>query len=244
MVGRSKASVNPLVMVWLFFLIFFPLMVKLGFWQLDRAEQKRSLLEEQELRASVAPRDFIAGEPVGRFERLIMSGHYQDFHLLLDNRQNKARVGYELLTLFTSRNGERFLVNRGWVPAPKYRSEFPKVNMPSSADGSVTLEGYFYWPDKKLSVLESTAEEGIKNVWRVQGLDWPLIEQLFSSKFAVEKEFRLLSDGITGAENIYWDYQMMNPAKHQGYALQWFSMSFALLLLACFTTYKLRRDRH
>lgn len=239
MVGRSKGAAKPLVLVWLFFLIFFPLMIKLGFWQLDRAEQKRLLISEQQHRASEEPRDFVSGKTVGRFERLIVSGRYLDQHLLLDNRQNNGRVGYELLTLFITGNGESLLVNRGWVAAPRYRSEFPEVSLPSVASEDLTLEGYFYWPDKPLTVLESSLESGGQNVWRVQGLDWPAIEALFSSKFSIDKEFRLLSEDVVGAEDVYWDYQMMNPAKHQGYALQWFSMSLALLLLACFTTYRL-----
>jgi surfeit locus 1 family protein len=239
MVGRSKGAAKPLVLVWLFFLIFFPLMIKLGFWQLDRAEQKRALLAEQQQRASELPRDFIAAKTAGRFERLRVSGHYLDLHLLLDNRQNNGRVGYELLTLFIAGNGEPLLVNRGWLAAPKYRSEFPEVSLPPAASENVTLEGYFYWPDKQLTVLKSSVESGGQNIWRVQGLDWPAIEALFSQKFVTDKEFRLLSADVVGAEDVYWDYQMMNPAKHQGYALQWFSMSLALLLLACFTTYRL-----
>lgn len=214
-------------------------MIKLGFWQLDRAEEKRSLLAEQQQRESETPRDFVSGDTFGRFERLRVSGRYLDQHLLLDNRQNNGRVGYELLTPFVAETGGLLLVNRGWLAAPKYRTEFPEVNVPSAAYDVVTLEGYFYWPDKQLTVFESSLELAESNVWRVQGLDWPAIEHLLAAEFIADKEFRLLSGDVAGAEDVYWDYQMMNPSKHKGYALQWFSMSFALLLLACFTTFKL-----
>ncbi|KZY80934.1 hypothetical protein A3742_20270, partial [Oleiphilus sp. HI0071] len=239
MVGRSKGAAKPLILVWLFFLIFFPLMLKLGFWQLDRADQKRLLLAEQQQRTSAISRAFASDETAKRFERLTLRGRYLDRHLLLDNRQKKGRVGYELLTLFEAETGEFLLVNRGWLPAPKYRSEFPEVGLPSAANSSVALDGYFYWPDKQLTVFESSLESDGKNSWRIQGLDWPAIEQLFMTRLVTNSEFRLFSGDVVGAEDVYWDYQMMNPEKHQGYALQWFSMSFALLLLACFTTFKL-----
>lgn len=241
MVGRSNGLAKPLILVWVFFLIFFPLMISLGFWQLDRADQKQSLLDEQERRSAEEPKEYFFERPPQRFERLRLEGHYQNRHLLLDNRQNKGQVGYELLTLFKTLNDKHLLVNRGWLGAPKYRSEFPEVGVPIEGS-AVILEGYFYWPDKQLTVLESSAEEGAKNVWRVQSLEWEALESILGEAPDVAKEFRLLSEDIVGAESVYWDYEMMNPAKHHGYALQWFSMSFALLLLASITTYRLWRS--
>jgi surfeit locus 1 family protein len=239
MLERSKGSMKPLILVWLFFLLFFPLMVHLGFWQLDRAEEKQTLISQQEKLQLEELRDFAIGDPVERFRRIQISGQYQDKHLLLDNRQNRGQVGYELLTLFSTIDGRALLVNRGWLAAPKYRSELPKIDLPSGASEREVLEGYFYWPDKMPTVLKNSVERGADNVWRVQELDWPAIETLFDRDIAIAREFRLLSDDIPGAKSIYWDYQMMNPAKHKGYALQWFSMSFALLVLTLFSTYKL-----
>jgi surfeit locus 1 family protein len=239
MLERSKGSMKPLILVWLFFLFFFPLMVRLGFWQLDRAEEKQTLILQQENLQLKELKDFVAEDPVERFRRVRVVGQYQDKHLLLDNRQNRGQVGYELLTLFRAIDGRELLVNRGWVAAPKYRSELPEVGLPVTTSSQERLEGYFYWPDKMPTVLENSMEKRAENIWRIQELDWSGIEALFDGEIAVKREFRLLSQDIPGAQNIYWDYKMMNPAKHTGYALQWFSMSFALLVLTLFSTYKL-----
>lgn len=239
MLERSKGSMKSLILVWLFFLFFFPLMVRLGFWQLDRAEEKQTLILQQETLQLKELKDFVAEDPVERFRRVRIVGQYQDKHLLLDNRQSRGQVGYELLTLFRTIDGRELLVNRGWVAAPKYRSELPEVGLSDITSSQEQLEGYFYWPDKMPTVLENSMEKRAENIWRIQELDWPGIEALFDGEIAVKREFRLLSQDIPGAQNIYWDYKMMNPAKHTGYALQWFSMSFALLVLTLFSTYKL-----
>lgn len=256
MIGRSRGSAKPLVFVWLFFLVFFPLMISLGFWQLERGEEKRVLLLEQQNQSQKVAKVYVPGESAQRFEPQVLAGIYENKHLLLDNRQHQGEVGYELLSLFRTEDSRYFLVNRGWLAAPRYRSQIPVIRPPQSNGFSEvpelieldsgsrhSVKGYFYWPDKDLTVLGSDAESGMEkvgpNIWRVQTLVWPLIAQRFGLEFDYPREFRLASEDELGAENIYWSYAMMKPEKHDAYAFQWFSMAFALLVLAIFASFKL-----
>jgi surfeit locus 1 family protein len=106
-------------------LLLLAVLMSLGFWQLDRAEQKRALL---------------AGYSTDRDSTVIQLepglGSYRDFNyklasaagrydaprqFLLDNRTHNGRVGYHVLTPFMLRDsGAAVLVNRGWIEIGAY----------------------------------------------------------------------------------------------------------------------------
>ncbi|MDH5648807.1 MAG: SURF1 family protein, partial [Gammaproteobacteria bacterium] len=72
-----------------------PVLVALGFWQLDRAKEKRDLQEEYDRRANdEAIRITAQPQPVEalRFYRVIVTGEYDsEFQILLDNRCTEVR---------------------------------------------------------------------------------------------------------------------------------------------------------
>ena len=59
--------------------------------------------------------------------------------ILLRNRYNEGVYGFEVLTLFTTENGEKFWVDRGWVKAGANATTAPSVT--STPTGAVTIEG-------------------------------------------------------------------------------------------------------
>ena len=101
-------------------LLTFPVLMALGFWQLDRAEQKRA--REAALDAvRTQPPATLPGTDLAAIEeqrRLLLQGHYlTGRNWLLDNRQRDGQVGYEVITPFELSDGRILLVNRGWVAA-------------------------------------------------------------------------------------------------------------------------------
>ena len=107
-----------------------PLMLGLGFWQLDRADQKRAhqdTLFSRLASAPVAGRDTLAPEP---FQRVRLEGRFEaDRYFLVDNQVADGVVGYWVVQSFSTPQGVRWLVNRGWiaggdhatVPGGRYR---------------------------------------------------------------------------------------------------------------------------
>ena len=127
-----------------FSLFFFVSFLKLGFWQLDRKDEKITLImKKTELSESkgIEPSDITSatesGTPVvlkGAFDKKVI--------LLLDNKILGGVVGFEVLQLFRDQSGLYFLVNRGFVPGGRTRLENPEI--PKIEGFLGVFKGYVY----------------------------------------------------------------------------------------------------
>lgn len=125
-------------------LALLPLLLTLGAWQLQRADEKSALLASQEARRQ-AP-----AQPIGElersadpaFQRVLLRGYFDGEHsLLLDNRTRDGRVGVELLQPFYDQpSGLWLLLNRGWLPWPDRRTPVAF----STPTGALQLQAWIY----------------------------------------------------------------------------------------------------
>ena len=98
------------------------LTARLGWWQLDRAAQKKALqatIETQaaapELPAAALPFDE-AGAQRERYRRIVVQGEWIPARTVyLDNRQMEGRPGFFVLTPLKLPAGDAVLVQRGWL---------------------------------------------------------------------------------------------------------------------------------
>jgi surfeit locus 1 family protein len=103
-------------------LLLLALLLSLGFWQLDRAAQKRVLLEAYTARPSDAPIQVDTSfrpAPDWRYRQAQVMGAYMaERQFLLDNRVYQGRVGYFVLTpMRLARSDAAVLVNRAAATA-------------------------------------------------------------------------------------------------------------------------------
>jgi surfeit locus 1 family protein len=215
----------------LFTALLLPLLLALGSWQLDREVEKIELQALHERRTASAPvsveeldwqRGDIAYQPVtltGQFDN--------ERYLLLDNRIQGGRVGYEVLMPFTTSSGQTLIVNRGWIAQGATREQLPTV-MP--VENSVTISGSVYVPVSETFVLSEAQEAQI--------VDWPrVVQKIDVTAWSELLQMPLLphtvriSQDSPGALTAHWPTVNMEPEKHRGYAVQWFSMAAALLLM-------------
>lgn len=208
-------------------LALLPLLLTLGAWQLQRADEKSALLASQEARRQ-AP-----AQPIGElersadpaFQRVLLRGYFDAEHsLLLDNRTRDGRVGVELLQPFYDQpSGLWLLLNRGWLPWPDRRTP---VSF-STPDGALQLQAWIYvapgesfqlqadQPGNAWPQLLTRVDAGA--LWRQLGrAGWPY-------------ELRLLPG--PAAYQADWAVVAMGPEKHLGYAVQWFALAVALACL-------------
>src|SRR3990167_2340670 len=125
-------------------LVLLALLLALGGWQLQRADEKSALLASQEARRQ-AP-----AQPIGElersadpaFQRVLLRGYFDGEHsLLLDNRTRDGRVGVELLQPFYDQpSGLWLLLNRGWLPWPDRRTPVAF----STPAGALQLQAWIY----------------------------------------------------------------------------------------------------
>lgn len=227
----------------LFVVIMVPLLAGLGVWQLSRAEEKESLQGAFDAQQSRAPTrlndlagvsaDDLAYLPVrlaGRFRE----GEY----FLLDNRMRHGRYGNEVIGIFELDDGMIALVNRGWVPADPARTALPEV---TPVNGDVTIRGQVYVaPGKPYLLAEQKFSEGWPR--RVQALEMDKIAAELGNGGASLFPYPVRIDaGETGALVTEWKIVNSGPAKHVGYAVQWFVMSAVLALVYLFSSSNLRQ---
>lgn len=245
---------DPEWRITLFALVMVPLMVGLGFWQLQRADEKAALA------ASFAQRQVQPPAPLAELwekprEALTyapaqLTGTFlQDEYFLLDNRIHAGRFGYEVLAIMRLEDSDNtVLVNRGWIAGDPARLVLPEV---PAVPGVVSLSGHVYVAPGEPYLL---AEQQLESGWpkRIQAVQ---IDKIQPSILAINGggsvfpyPVRINADEAA-ALAVDWQVINVSPQKHQGYAVQWFAMAFVLFifyLLRCSNLWSLfttSRDR-
>lgn len=220
-------------------LIALPILISLGIWQLNRAEEKKVLQQEYDRRANDGPVSIekqVQKADDLRFYRVTATGHYDvDHQILIDNRTHEGRAGYHVITpLKVSGSDTRVLVNRGWVPLGVSRQVLPDVNPPS---GIQTVTGIATIPVKggfQLGKLPVTTKP-----WNVV---WPRLDIEHFRKLTgltVQPAAILLeADSKAGGYVRNWKRLDAGIAVHHGYAFQWFSLALVLLVMFLLTSFK------
>lgn len=217
--------------------VLLPVLVALGFWQLERAGTKTEIRDRYEARGSMEPVD------VNRqrldaggmdFRRARVRGRYRaDLTIYLDNKVLDGVPGYEILTPLDTGprddGGTRFiLVNRGWVPWGESRQTLPELDTPSR---ELELSGRLRAPPRDFFTLADETDSGrFQPLW--QNLDLERYERL--TGLSVSPLVLELDPGEQGAGGFVrrWpEYDDTWIDRHKAYAVQWFALALTLLVL-------------
>lgn len=215
-----------------FTVVMLPAVISLGLWQVDRGAGKRAMeqayLEQlTRLPVSVSQRD-----PQQRFQRLRLVGEYDaEQYFLLDNQIRDGEVGYWVLHVFHTTEGERYLLNRGFVAGHIERDRLPAVSVPRGQVGVVGVG----WPFMGLIPVYDEDEWSVDWPKRVQRLD---IDRMARVSAAQPLQIRL-EPGQPGVDAAAPFAAVLSDAKHRGYAATWFGLAFALVVL--FVAFGVRR---
>ena len=212
-------------------LVLFGFLLSLGFWQLDRAQQKREIMNKYQLDKDDAVIRINADmQSVGdlEYQRASSVGRYDSAHqLLLDNRTHEGRAGYQVLTPFILQESEVVvLVNRGWLPVGSSRDRLPEIAVD---EAQRTVTGRIKTPTANVFML---GEEEQRQGWpyRIQRIDIPALSAELQRTLL---PFVLLLDN--GEPDGYlraWQPLMgFGPERNVGYAIQWFGLAAALLVI-------------
>ncbi|MEX1667997.1 SURF1 family protein [Zhongshania guokunii] len=208
--------------------LILPILLSLGFWQLNRADEKAALLADFEQRRNFAPVAIGGLAEYPNYLPVFALGEFDaERYWLLDNRISHGRFGYEIMAIFTLTDGRELLVNRGWIAGDRARQILPAIAIPS---GTVKIAGELYRNTEKAFSL---GVEPVAAAWprRQQWLDIDDLGGEFPD--LLPTTLRLAGDSV-GALEIERVVVNVTPAKHTGYAVQWFAMAFALGLIFIF----------
>lgn len=211
------------------------ILLRLGFWQIERSDVKQLRLEQIKQRASSKPyrvSEILMMTKEAADYPIELSGTLDLEHVFLwDNRVYSGQVGYEVLVpVFTSQGN--VIVNFGWVKAGKTRNELPHIILPSDA---LMLQGVVWQPSTNAFIKETAQADG---QWPkvIQEPNIDVIRQLLQKP--------LLPFGVS--MTLPYDVQfkinykaiVMSPEKHLAYAVQWFGLAIVCASVFLFASRK------
>lgn len=207
-----------------------PLFIALGFWQLDRADQKREQARMLSERAEMPAFDLDApvSDPESlRFRKLRASGSFEaDGQILIENRRRGNRIGFHVVTPLRIQGSDlRVLVNRGWIPAEPDGDPTP-APVP---EGEATVTGEAHIPYLPALVLHEGA--GAAKDW---GERWPyLTVDLYAeiADYPVQPVVILLDPGDADGFLRSWPREVPEEGMHVGYAIQWFAFAAIAMIV-------------
>lgn len=208
-------------------LVLLAIFVSLGFWQLDRAAEKREVREAFE--ASGEYQTLAAGASYERYTPLKATGRYLgDRQVLLENIVLDGRIGYYVITPFEfSVDEPLLLVNRGWLP--KQADE--AAALPIAIDGEEQeIRGRVgHLPRVGIRPGPAFSED---SGWPRHAV-WPEAREIGGALGREVLPFVLLADPEPSSGLVRrWQPQEIGPMRHLGYAVQWFALALAVIVTA------------
>lgn len=215
----------------------------LGSWQLRRMHQKESMLAE--VASVIANR---TARPLGVAADATRSRGYDwavgegrfltQAAWLLDNQQREGRPGVRVFRLFQPEGGMPLLVEMGWLPVGAGR-EMPVVG--AAPEGRMVIRGLLLPPPSRglMSGAESATADGQH---LVIGLDAARIAARAGLPAIAPRVLRLdPALPIGHARDLDVLPNTLPPERHLGYAVQWFALAAAVLVIALLLTLRHRR---
>ena len=222
---------KPTLVPTIVFLLVLPILLRLGFWQLDRAEEKRGLITLFQQQNKLGPlyiKDIVKLDHNLNYRTAKVTGKYNlEKQIFIDNKIYQGKTGVYALTPFKIKNSEySILVNRGWVPMIIDRSSLPEIKTPMQ---TLTLNGKIKISSKK----PFTVGEQIQSN---QG--WPALMQWINIAEIEKKSglkllpyIFLLDEKEDSGYVRNWKPVVMQPEKSTSYAVQWFALALALTII-------------
>lgn len=194
-------------------------MINLGFWQLQRLEERKDFNAEVRAHSKTAVQplsELLAqGDDYGQLEwyPVRVTGEYlSDREITIVNRSQDGAAGRNSVVPMRTDTGELVLINRGFIPL--------SLDIPAPPSGTVTVTGYARAPQKRSAV--GAVDSDRPGTTEFQRLDIPLIERALNIDVAPMYIQRLDSDPPEGQ----WPARVANPpldeGPHLSYAGQWF----------------------
>ena len=199
----------------------------LGNWQLNRAAYNAGLEARIHEAARLPPLRIGGGmiEPQSvLYHNVQVRGEFDPARTVyVDNRVHQGRAGYQVVSPLKIAGGSRYvLVERGWVAAGPDRSRLPAIVTPM---GEVDVAGMATPANPPVFELSQQVLAG--KVWQNLTLD------RYRTHFGLDLQPILIQQKSELPDGLIRDWQLVSLGidRHRAYALQWFSMALAILIL-------------
>ncbi|MCP5448069.1 MAG: SURF1 family protein [Chromatiaceae bacterium] len=206
--------------------VLITLFIGLGFWQLERAEQKRIFADTRNARLELPPMQLTGQSTAGEdyeFRSLLAEGVFiEKKTVFIENRKHMGKNGFHVITPLQINGSDLYLlVNRGWVEAEKNRP-VPAVETPGSAVKVTGTANIPHAPALDLREAELSADTNPR---------WPYLTlERYSQWSGLDIYPFVLLQAATDQHGFIraWPQEEPKEGMHIGYAIQWFA--FALIV--------------
>jgi len=185
-------------------------------WQYQRGvdrHARNAVIQERIAQSPIELNTVIGSLPDYEWQTISVNGIFDHKkQILLRNRYNDGKYGYEVLTLFRSTENKSFWVDRGWVQAGATATTPPVVT--ALPTGQVSITGRFR--------LDSSLPRG--SFFALPGKGEGLVSELNAqSQLDTEKFYIDLLSGsdISLTPEVTAQLPELSDGPHMAYALQW-----------------------
>ena len=230
--STRQLSFKPGVLPTLVSIALLVVLLKLGFWQLDRADEKQFLFDQVESQKDLPALNSLQQAP-GDFSSLhwrkarLQARYLPQMTFLLDNQVRQGQAGYFVYSLIETEGGQMLLFNRGWIKANPDRRI---VELPAIPDSPAFFSGVLKPPPATGWLLaENTDEKLADGLVRLQSVEPEALNKRY--KLAL---LPLVLRQETGSGDGFirdWPVPGSGKEKNLGYAFQWFAMALALIVI-------------
>lgn len=216
----------------------------LGNWQLQRMHAKQALLDAsaqvlEQRRAQPLAVAADAGRARG-YDWAAGAGRFAALPaVILDNQNRNSQPGVRAYRVFESEaGGPPLLVELGWLPLSGDR-RMPAVGLPAS--GRVELSGLLL-PPPSAGLASPAVQRQDDGTVLVVALDPATVASALRLPALAPRVLRLDPDLPMGyARDLDLLPNTLPPDRHLGYAVQWFALAAAVLVIALVLTLRRRR---
>ena len=200
-------------------------LVSLGFWQLDRADQKRTIEASiQKANTGVVELIINQNELLNKeyYEVRLQGSYIGDKQFIYDNQIVDQASGYYVLTPFVlTGQSNAIMINRGFIPWNGRRDQLDDIAV-DSAFREVKIQ--VSRPIKRIELKTSDISNQFPVL--IQAIDFDVIEEISSTSFV--DVIGLLDPSSDDGFVRKWEPYTGSIEKHIGYAIQWFLMALVL----------------
>ncbi|MDB9933573.1 SURF1 family protein [Candidatus Thioglobus sp.] len=206
----------------------FAFLVSLGFWQLERADDKRSI------EASIKQANTGSVELIKKEEGLQSKEYYEvrlqgkylsDKQFIYDNQIVDQVSGYYVLTPYALEGQSKaILINRGFIPWNGRRDKVADIVI---GQETREIKVQISKPIKRMELKPS--EVGIQFPVLIQSID--LQDMADRAKVDFSSVIGLLDASASNGFIRKWEPYTGSIEKHIGYAIQWFLMALVLAII-------------
>ena len=223
------------------------LCIRLSYWQLQRADAKKIIINQintmagkgllnlsqlSDLDLTLNIDDNKSWNKTGIQLQVIGNINTQNYWLL-DNSIYQSKVGYDVLVIVKDNiNNKHVLVNLGWVPANVDRNILPDIEF---SNNIITLQTKIQQQNITSYHLSNNYDESDQWPKRIQSIDLDKISN--NIKFKIEP-FVLHNQNTIFNIKPHYKAVVMPVSKHYGYAVQWLLIGLSACCVYFYASFK------